>query len=122
MLRAALIAALVAACAAQDHPHLSQAWQANSVGDGEPGVTGLESYIFEGCGHSPQPPTSETCMHAHKWDTATVLVWVDYVSIPQKNHRERALAIASLPTFASVSDYFIVTGTAVLMLVQDLRA
>ena len=37
-----------------------------------------------------------------------IRVWVDYVSIPQKNHRERALAIASLPTFASVSDYFIV--------------
>ena len=41
-------------------------------------------------------------------DTDTPLekirVWVDYVSIPQKNHRERALAIASLPTFASVSD------------------
>ena len=41
-------------------------------------------------------------------DTDTPLekirVWVDYVSIPQKNLRERALAIASLPTFASVSD------------------
>ena len=33
-----------------------------------------------------------------------IRVWVDYVSIPQKNLRERALAIASLPTFASVSD------------------
>ena len=74
MLRAALIAALVAACAAQDHPHLSQAWQANSVGDGEPGATGLESYIFEGCGHSPQPPTSETCMHAHKYDYGAACV------------------------------------------------
>ena len=74
MIRAAVIAALVAACAAQDHPHLSQAWQANSVGDGEPGATGLESYIFEGCGHSPQPPTSETCMHAHKWDYGAACV------------------------------------------------
>ena len=41
-------------------------------------------------------------------DTDTPLekirVWVDYVSIPQQNHSVQKLAIASLPTFASVSD------------------
>merc|ERR1719331_2816581 len=60
-----LVLALVSSGEAQDHPHLAQAWQANSVGDGEPGVTGLESYIYEGCGHHPEPPTSDTCMHGH---------------------------------------------------------
>eukprot|EP00937_MAST-01D_sp_MAST-1D-sp2_P006032 g6032.t1 len=74
MLRASLIAAVIAAAAAQDHPHLAQAWQANSVGDGQQGMTGLESYIYEGCGHRPNPPTSDTCMHAHKYDYGAACV------------------------------------------------
>lgn len=68
MIRTVLIAAISAAAVAQDHPHLAQAWQANSVGDGQPGVTGLESYIYEGCGAHGQPPTSDSCMHGHVWD------------------------------------------------------
>ena len=68
MLRIAIIAAFVGVAAAQDHPHLANAWTANSVGDGEPGTTGLESYIYEGCGHAPNPPTSDTCMHGHVWN------------------------------------------------------
>ena len=63
MIRAAVITALVAIAAAQDHPHLAQAWQANSVGDGLPGQTGLESYIYEDC-----KERSETCMHGHVFD------------------------------------------------------
>ena len=69
MMRTALVAALGVAAAAQAPPHLSQAWQANSIGDGSPDFgTGLESYIYEACGHPHEPPTSETCMHAHVWD------------------------------------------------------
>ena len=37
-----------------------------------------------------------------------IRVWVDYISIPQKNRSEQKLAIASLPTFASCADYFVV--------------
>ena len=43
-----------------DHPHLAQAWQAKSSGDGLPGQTGLESYIYEGC-----KKLTETCMNGH---------------------------------------------------------
>jgi len=38
---------------------------------------------------------------------ASVRVWCDVVSIPQKNRSEQRLAIASLPTFASCSNYFV---------------
>ena len=42
MMRTALVAALGVAAAAQAPPHLSQAWQANSIGDGSPDFgTGL---------------------------------------------------------------------------------
>ena len=41
-------------------PHLAQAWQAQSTGDGEQGKTGLESYIYEDC-----KKTSDTCMKGH---------------------------------------------------------
>ena len=39
-----------------------------------------------------------------------IRVWVDYVSIPQKNRSVQKLAIASLPTFASCCDYFVVVA------------
>ena len=39
-----------------------------------------------------------------------IRVWVDYVSIPQRNRSEQKLAIASLPTFASCCDFFIVVA------------
>ena len=35
-------------------------------------------------------------------------VWVDYCSIPQENQSEQRLAIASLPTFSSSCNYFVV--------------
>jgi len=43
-------AALVTLAAAQDpqRPHLSQAWSAQSIGDGMPGVAGQEHYLFVG--------------------------------------------------------------------------
>merc|ERR1712159_201404 len=43
-------------------PHLASAWQAESTGDGLPGQTGLESYLYQ--------PGSEKdgSMRAHKWD------------------------------------------------------
>lgn len=44
-------------------PHLAQAWQAESTGDGEPGKTGLESYIYEDC-----KETSDTCMKGHVYN------------------------------------------------------
>merc|ERR1719258_565948 len=60
-------ALVVVAVGAQAPPHLSQAWQANSIGDGSPDYgTGLESYIYEDCGHPSR--TSETCMHGHVFD------------------------------------------------------
>ena len=36
-----------AAAQAPVQPHLAQAWQAESTGDGEKGMTGLESYIYD---------------------------------------------------------------------------
>ena len=54
----------------------------------------------------------QQAVHNVSKDTGTPLekirVWVDYVSIPQKNRSEQKLAIASLPTFASCADYFVV--------------
>eukprot|EP00466_Bigelowiella_natans_P008800 jgi/Bigna1/77483/fgenesh1_pg.48_\ len=46
-----------------DMPHLTQAWQAESTGDGLPGAVGKESYIYEEC-----KKTSETCLQAHIFD------------------------------------------------------
>jgi hypothetical protein len=65
MFRFALASAIVSAEALSqdDHPHLAQAWQALSSGDGLPDTVGLESYIFEeGC------EKSDTCMRAHVFD------------------------------------------------------
>ena len=33
---------------------------------------------------------------------ASLRVWVDFISIPQRNRSEQRLSIASLPTFASL--------------------
>ena len=43
-------------------PHLAQAWIAESTGDGLPGKTGKESYIYEDC-RVPSP----TCLRGHIW-------------------------------------------------------
>merc|ERR1712216_260215 len=65
MFRFALATALATAEAStDDHPHLSQAWQANSVGDGQAGTVGLESYIYEDCDRK----YTETCMRGHVFD------------------------------------------------------
>ena len=40
-------------------------------------------------------------------------VWVDIVSIPQRNRSSQRLAIASLATFASSTDYFARGGAAI---------
>lgn len=55
-----VLPALAASASATVHPHLSQAWQAMSTGDGEQGATGLESYLFENC----NPPTA-SCINGH---------------------------------------------------------
>jgi len=57
-----VLALAVAAAVAADPtvPHLAQAWQAMSTGDGLPGKTGLESYIYEDC-----KDKSDTCMNGH---------------------------------------------------------
>merc|ERR1712072_53040 len=67
LILAALLAAFIATSLAAPvadptQPHLAQAWQAQSSGDGEKGQTGLESYIYEDC---PKGKTSETCLHGH---------------------------------------------------------
>ena len=58
----------------------------------------------------------QQAVHNVSKDTETPLekirVWVDYVSIPQRNRSEQKLAIASLPTFASCADYFVVSEAA----------
>lgn len=59
MIRGLLIAG-PSVVASQDYPRLSQAWQANSIGDGLPNTTGLESYIYEDCSVH-----NETCMRGH---------------------------------------------------------
>lgn len=43
-------------------PHLAQAWQAMSTGDGIQGQTGLESYIYQKGGDG------DGTIRAHKWD------------------------------------------------------
>jgi hypothetical protein len=62
---ACLVLALAGAASAQPPakvPHLSQAWIAESSGDGLPGETGLESYLYEDCPHGA---TSDECKRAH---------------------------------------------------------
>ena len=56
---------LAASVADPVQPHLAQAWTASSKGDGLPGQTGVESYIYDDCEHGK---TSEHCLHAHIWD------------------------------------------------------
>merc|ERR1711998_259652 len=52
-----------------DHPHLSQAWQALSSGDGLPDTVGLESYIYEDCpGKHGGSHFTEDCMSGHVFD------------------------------------------------------
>merc|ERR1711871_1215994 len=45
-------------------PHLSQAWIAQSSGDGLPNTIGKESYIYDDCPHG----TSADCMKGHIFD------------------------------------------------------
>jgi len=69
MFRFALATAFVAAQAQDEHPHLAQAWQALSSGDGLPGQVGLESYIYEDCpGKHGGSLFTETCMSGHVFD------------------------------------------------------
>ena len=67
MFRTSIIIALFAvACTANaqpPHPHLAQAWVAQSTGDGLPNMIGQESYLYEGC----EKP-SDTCMNGHVWN------------------------------------------------------
>merc|ERR1712070_410223 len=52
-----------------DHPHLAQAWQALSSGDGLPNQVGPESYIYEDCpGKHGGSLFTETCMSGHVFD------------------------------------------------------
>ena len=47
-------------------PHLSQAWVAQSSGDGEPGETGKETYLYEECHQAGGG--SDSCLQAHIFD------------------------------------------------------
>jgi len=60
---AAALLATVSVKAAPTQPHLAQAWTALSTGDGEPGATGKESYIY-----CPGKKASDDCIKAHVWD------------------------------------------------------
>merc|ERR1712211_113958 len=70
MFRFALAATLASQALTQDdHPHLAQAWQALSSGDGLPNEVGLESYIYEDCpGKHGGSHFTETCMSGHVFD------------------------------------------------------
>lgn len=75
MLRTVAVAALGVAAVAQPSPppavpHLAQAWVAQSSGDGEPGETGKESYLYEDCPKGPNggPEPSDNCIQAHIFD------------------------------------------------------
>jgi hypothetical protein len=59
----ALTAAAVTAQKPPVVPHLSQAWVAQSTGDGLPGEVGKESYLMEDC-----RPESDDCIEAHIFD------------------------------------------------------
>merc|ERR1719440_1372004 len=48
--------------AAPEQPHLAQAWSALSTGDGQPGETGIEHYIYTRDAHT------HTGMNGHIWD------------------------------------------------------
>ena len=43
-------------------------------------------------------------------DPATLLVWLDYTSIPQRNRALQTLSIASLPAYVSLSTYFLISA------------
>ena len=61
---ATIALAIVSSCYGQETPpHLSQAWQAESTGDGLPKEIGKESYIYEGC-----KERTDTCMNGHVFD------------------------------------------------------
>ena len=61
---ATIALAIVSSCYGQETPpHLSQAWQAMSTGDGLPKEIGKESYIYEGC-----KERTDTCMNGHVFD------------------------------------------------------
>jgi hypothetical protein len=71
MFRFALASTIVSieALTQDDHPHLAQAWQALSSGDGLPNTVGLESYIYEECpGKHGGSEFTETCMAGHVFD------------------------------------------------------
>jgi hypothetical protein len=62
-----VMASSVSAEAAPSPPHLAQAWVAMSTGDGEPGATGKESYLYEDEGECHHH-ASDTCVKAHIFD------------------------------------------------------
>jgi hypothetical protein len=69
MFRFAVACTLATAEAQGDHPHLSQAWQALSSGDGLPDTVGFESYIYEDCpGKHGGSLFTEDCMSGHVFD------------------------------------------------------
>jgi hypothetical protein len=66
-MRAALVVPLLGAAQVQadpEQPHLAQAWTALSTGDGLPGETGIEHYIYTKVPYSK----GNTGMNGHIWD------------------------------------------------------
>jgi len=43
-------------------------------------------------------------------DPDTIFVWVDFISVPQRNRPIQELAVSSLPLYASLSDVFIIVA------------
>ncbi len=95
----------------------------DSVADVRDASTRGEVFIFfshQWLGWSEPDPqrihlaAMQQAVHNVKKSTETPLekvrVWVDYISIPQRNRSVQKLAIASLPTFASCTDYFVVVA------------
>jgi hypothetical protein len=66
MLRTIIVAtSVMAAMADPTQPEIAQAWQAESTGDGLPGATGLESYLYE---EYPNKGGDPSGLRAHIFD------------------------------------------------------
>jgi len=83
-MKAALVFSLVGKAivhADPEQPHLAQAWTALSTGDGIPGQTGIEHYIYA------RDEKANTGMNGHIWDygTSCKKIEVDVGFTPQKS-------------------------------------
>ncbi|CAK9028281.1 Solute carrier family 35 member B1 [Durusdinium trenchii] len=71
--------------------------------------------ILNDAGHmqiSPHPATqmyfcSQPTNYASRFRGKTLLIWYDYLCIPQENHQQRCQAIRSIPAYVARCDFFV---------------